>query len=215
MYCARCGEAFHTNSAWEEHSRQIEMCSIVDKARLDIFFTYMSDKQEAKISHGISWSGMYKVLFPDDAVPDNSCKFRYSCRFSLVYQQLMFFALVYEDSEALVFSLIDESHGSMGSSLRVFEAYRQNQRAESTCSARTALHYGWIATSTLSEAFQPSDSGYSAPEEYPPAGGPSALLVEDPDPVPQEHDSTCAAAAAHSSTTVPQHNADIDEGHLL
>ncbi|KAL1593742.1 hypothetical protein SLS60_010474 [Paraconiothyrium brasiliense] len=121
--------------------------------------------------------------------------------------------LRYEDSEDLVFSLIDQAYGSAGFSLRVFQAYRQNQRAESTCSARAALHCGWTTTSTQSGAFQTSDSGYSASGECP-ARGPSVPFAEHLDPVPQEHESTCATAV-QVSNTVPKHSVDIDEEHEL
>jgi hypothetical protein len=47
--------------------------------------------------------------------------------------------------------------------VQVFEAYRQNVGAESTCGARAALHYGLQLTE--SEAHQTGDSGYSAPAE--------------------------------------------------
>ena len=135
---------------------------------------------------------------------------------ALIYWRIKAYVmdLGYEDSEDLVFSLIDLAHGSAGFPLRVFQAYRQNQRAESTCSARAALHYGWTVTSTQSGAFQTLDSGYSAPEGDPPARGPPALIAEHPDPAPQEHDSTCATAV-HAPNTVPKHNADTDEEHVL
>lgn len=109
----------------------------------------MTDEQEAilKNTHGILWSTMYQVLFPDCVVPVDPD---------------------YKDSEDLVFSLITIALGSPNPPLPVFQAYRLNCSAESTCSARAALQYGLPTTTSSqsqSDAFPTSDSGYSGPPE--------------------------------------------------
>lgn len=89
-YCARYGETFHARSAWEKHSRQVEIlgvCTTKPEAEVRTSLTYMSDEKEVGISkHAIKWRGMYAILFPDHEIPDDSCKFRLFRHFSKVYQ---------------------------------------------------------------------------------------------------------------------------------
>jgi hypothetical protein len=52
------------------------MCKVESELDLAKFYTYMRREQEAQIMvHGMSWLGMYEILFPGHPVPGNSCEF--------------------------------------------------------------------------------------------------------------------------------------------
>jgi serine/threonine protein kinase len=79
-YCARCGEAFHTERAKDEHLRQDDMCTKKSVAQVESSLTFMKKEQESSISneHGLSWFRMYEIMFPGP-VPGDSCKFGFAC----------------------------------------------------------------------------------------------------------------------------------------
>lgn len=207
MSCSRCGEAFHTENALKEHSRRSKMCKVESEPDLAKLFTYMRRGQEAQIMvHGMSWPEMYEILFPDHQFPGVSCKFLHSSDLLLAYIPIAdMFGLVDEDPEMLAFDIIAKTHNS-AHSLQHFELYRQNMRAESTCAARAVLQCNCTTTTTRSEAFSTSDSGYSAPEEGYSAVGPSASSAEHPDPAPQVQESI---TLVHASNTLPEYTVDL------
>lgn len=97
-------------------------------------------------------------------------------------------AVGYEDSEQVVFELIYEARGSEVSPPQLHKLWRQNQSTECTCSARAVLERGRMVASTQPGAYPTSDSGYSAPEEHPPAEGPTPASTKHSDLIPQEQD---------------------------